>query len=136
MALCSYDNELNTKYKYQKDLIMARETAEQKALRVAEEAKQAEEAEARRVAEEAETLRLAIDIEDGDDMNFLEAMELSERSGKLARRAWNKELSNHYVTHLRGHSKPSFTAGKHATPYTPSYEDAVANDWFNVEEEV
>ena len=117
MALCSYDNELNTKYKYQKDLIMARETAEKK-------------------AEEAEALRVAEEAKEGGDMNFLEAMELSERSGKLSRRAWNKELSKHYVTHLRGHSKPSLTAGKHATPYTPSYEDAVGNDWFNIEEEV
>ena len=115
MALCSYDNELNQKYNFNKGFKMA--TPAQKK---AQDAK----------AKEVET------VEESKDMNILEAHAVAEKVGKVARRGWSKELNSHFVTIKRGETKLSLSNGKHSSPFTPSYDDVFATDWYNVEEEV
>ena len=115
MALCSYDNGLNQKYNINKGFKMATPTQKK-----TQEAK----------AQEVET------TEETKDMNILEAFEVAQKVGKVARRGWSKELSSHFVTIKRGETKPSLSNGKHSSPFTPSIDDVMTVDWYNVEEEV
>jgi hypothetical protein len=138
MALCSYDNELNQKYNFNKELKMTPAQKKAKEAKRIEDEKLAEEA---RVAEEAKRIedeKLAEELTDTDDedMNILEAFELAERSGKVSRRGWSKELNNHFVTINRGETKPSLSNGKYASPFAPSIDDVMTADWYNKEEEV
>jgi hypothetical protein len=121
MALCSYDNELNQKYNFNKEKQMT------PAQKKAQEAKRIED---EKLAELSDT-----NVGDIEDMNILEAFELAERSGKVSRRGWSKELNNHFVTINRGETKPSLSNGKYASPFTPSIDDVMTADWYNKEEE-
>ena len=154
MALCSYDNELNTKYKYNKGFEMARQTAKQvkeaqenaKVENVKEvETPKQEEIEPHK--EEVgtfvdtdetqlpidETLT-GLDAEEDGTMHIVDAMTLAERGVKMVRLGWNKELRNHYVTIARGETKPTFTTGKHGSPFQPSIVDVLAHDWVEMED--
>ena len=70
------------------------------------------------------------------DMNILEAFEVAQKVGKVARRGWDVELSSLFVTIKRGETKPSLSNGKYSSTFTPSIEDVMTLDWYNVEEEV
>jgi len=147
MALCSYDNELNQRYNINKEIKMTpaqKKAQEAKRIederlaeeaRVAEEAKVAEEAEAKRIEDERlAELNAGVADTDVGDMNILEAFEVAEKDGKIARRGWSKELKSHYVFIPRGQTLPQLSSGKYASPYTPSIVDVMADDWFDFEE--
>jgi len=95
-----------------------------------------EEAEAKEKADALEQAKLAEEAEATTDMNILEAFEVAEKVGKVARRGWDVELSSHFVTIKRGETKPSLHNGSFTSPFTPSIEDVMTVDWYNVEEEV
>jgi len=136
VALCSYDNTLNQRYKFTKEIEMARQTAEQKAAeqKAAEEAakRAEEEAKAKLEAEQKAAEQKAAEEADAgedDDMTILDALKQAERGAKLRRKGWSKALDSHYITIRRGESLPVLTTGKHASPYTPSIVDVMAADW-------
>jgi len=143
MALCSYDNELNTKYKYLKDLDMARQSAAVAQKKTAE-AKEAEVKEALAEVQESvdqevntqtqevkdEVVETQVDQE--ETMSIIEAMALAEKGKKVRRIGWNSELSKHFVTIIRGQTKPVLSSGKHSSPYTPSIVDVMIEDWVEV----
>ena len=115
MALCSYGNELNQKYNFNKGFKMATST--------------------RKKAQDAKAVE-AVEAQESNGMNILEAFEVAEKTGKVARRGWSKELNSHFVTIKRGETKPSLSNDKYSSPFTPSIEDVMTVDWYNIEEEV
>ncbi len=159
MALCSYDNELNQKYNYNKELKMTQAVkdliAQAKATTDYETTTELKDAVAKlellgdnakgdtqeykalksMIDSMAEAKRLADEenlIDDGD--SILVAFELAEKNGKVARKGWSKELKNYFVFIPRGHTLPQLSNGKHASPYTPSIEDVMSKDWYNLEQ--
>ncbi len=142
MALCSYDNALNQRYNFIKDIEMAQQTAEQKAAEAAkkaekkaqEEAAKAAEEKAKAEAEAKAKLEAEQKAAEADDtMTILDALEEAERSRKVRRRSWNKALSGHFVTIRRGETLPVLSTGKHFSSYKPSIVDVMAKDWYVVE---
>ena len=141
MALCSYDNELNTKYKYMKDLEMARTAKEVKEAQEQakmEQDKQTEEFEIKEIEQDKQTEEF-VDTDETqlpteESKHIVDAMTLAERGVKMVRLGWDKELRNHYVTIKRGETKPTFTTGKHGSPYQPSIVDVLTHDWVEMEE--
>lgn len=103
MALCSYDNKVNQKYNIQKGVIMPVKKTEIKE-----------------------------DDKAQSDLNIVEALELAKRTKKMARRGWDNSLKNHFVTIRRGETKPSLSDGKHFFAFTPSIEDVMSVDWFEL----
>jgi hypothetical protein len=75
--------------------------------------------------------------EENGDMNILEAIEYTERTGKpVARRAWEKITSKPELMFRAGETKPSYRMNKkHFSSYQPSIDDVMKQDWYKVEEE-
>lgn len=119
MALCSYDNKLNQKYNFNKEKQM---TPTQK---------KAEVAEAKRVEEEKVTQA----TEEAEAMHIVDAFAFTREDKKVARRGWSKELKKHFIFTARGQTLPQLSNGKHSSPYTPSIDDVMKNDWFIFGEE-
>ncbi len=69
------------------------------------------------------------------DLSIVEVYEKAQRGAKFRRRGWSKQIGEVYVTVLRGETKLSLVKGKITIPYTPSHDDAVTADWYEIAQE-
>ena len=69
------------------------------------------------------------------DLSIVEVYKKAQRGAKFKRRGWSKQIGEVYVTVLRGETILSLVKGKNNVPFTPSQEDAVTADWYEITEE-
>ena len=69
------------------------------------------------------------------DLSIVEVYEKAQSGAKFKRKGWSKQVGEVYVTVLRGETKLSLVKAGMSIPYTPSHDDAVTVDWYEVEEE-
>ena len=70
------------------------------------------------------------------EYSFCEAMALAAKGAKLRRREWDK-VGVAAVDHIiirRGETLPMMTNERYEATYTPSISDALANDWYKINE--
>ena len=80
---------------------------------------------------EKEALETKGKAQEERDLTILEAIELSKKEKFFKRRAWSKHLKSALTT-KRGETLPVIVVGKHSTPYQPSIEDVISDDWYEV----
>jgi len=119
-----------------KDAVDQTEATEEKTEKVAQTEKADAEATEKIEEQAAELKKQEEEEENEDDMDILEAIAYTERTGKpVARRAWNKIDSKPELMFKLGETKPSYRMhGKHFSPYSPSIEDVLTKDWHSTEE--
>jgi hypothetical protein len=106
----------------------------------AEKEAELKEGEAVETTETEEAQGQEAELKEGEanyDMDILEAIEYTERTGKpVARRAWAKIASKPELMFRAGETKPSYRMNKkHFSSYQPSIDDVMKKDWYKVEEE-
>jgi len=65
-------------------------------------------------------------------INISEAIKCTHSLKKMARRGWSKYLKGSYLITRRGTTLPVLTNGKYDTAYTPSIEDVMVDDWYEI----
>lgn len=71
----------------------------------------------------------------GDDFSFCDAMERAAKGKKLRRREWDNGVHTSYHVTIRiGETLPMSGGENNMTPYAPSIGDALAKDWYEINE--
>ena len=67
-------------------------------------------------------------------ISFCEAVKKMRSGAKFKRAGWSKHVGLSYVEIRRGETIPVLSTSKHFSPYTPSIEDTMTEDWIELEE--
>ena len=113
-----------------------KEPKEPKEPEAPKEPKEPEEPEAPKEPKEPEAPKEPKEPEAPKEYSFCEAMALAAKGAKLRRREWDK-VGVAAVDHIiirRGETLPMMTNERYEATYTPSISDALANDWYEINE--